>query len=107
MEIDRRDFLTGLAAATAAASLPAEALAEAVAETIPALPEPEEVVYTLDTLPNSFIWTWQQIYERLAPRKAQILAAARREDHPARRVSRMAGSRSRVRARVALKLPRA
>jgi hypothetical protein len=100
MEIDRRELLTGLAAAVAAVALPAEALAEAVAESVPALPEPEEVVYTLDTVPNPYIWTWQQLHERLAPRKAQIIAAARRLDHPARRASRRAGSRSRVRARL-------
>ena len=87
MAIDRRPPLTVVAGTDA----PAEALAE------PA--EADEIVYTLDTLPRSFFWTWEQLAERLAPHEAEILAAESRAKHPDRRPSRRA-RRSRGRTRV-------
>jgi hypothetical protein len=89
MGIDRREMLTVVGGTEV---LPGEGLGEPV--------EKEEIVYTLDTLPKSCIFTWEELYAAIAPHKAKILAGENREKYPARRVSQGA-CRSRARARVA------
>ena len=92
MKSDRREFLTVVAGTEAAANAPDEALAEAGVES----GDEEEVVYTLDTLPRSCFWTWDEVYAALAPHEAEILAAENRVNHPVRRPSHKA---CRLRAR--------
>lgn len=97
MGIDRRELLAGLVSTVAAASLPAEGLAGIIAESPPVLLE-DRAAYFRN---HPCVWTWEELRERLAPHKAQILAFENRLENPARRASHSRGGRSRVRARIA------
>jgi hypothetical protein len=73
----------------------------AVAGSVPPLPAPASEDRSEYFRNHPCVWTWEQLYARLAPHMPQIIAAEMREANPVRRRRVRGASRSRVRARIA------